>query len=274
MKLPFVSLAAAGFWCSAATAFAQAGRPPATPAPLAGTAAEAAQHTYTLWEVLRSGGYFMIPLGILSVLTLLLIFIFFFTVRRGSVVTPGFLQTADARLRKRDYMGLLSDSSRHGEMLARVVRRTLDFVTKNSGASLEAIREIAESEGIRQSANLNQRVSYLADMGAIAPMLGLLGTVSGMIRAFSALAGDVAASKPLLLAQGVSEALVCTAAGLLVGIMAFGAYALFRTRAGRLTADLESATTQFFAMFTMTYAPSRAPARREMRDPMMLEEDI
>ena len=77
-----------------------------------------------------------------------------------------------------------------------------------------------------------------------------------------------------MLAQGVSEALVCTAAGLLVGIMAFSAYAIFRTRAGRLTADLEAATTQFFATFTMTYAPSRTSARRELRDPMMLEEDI
>ncbi len=274
MKLPFAPLAATGFLLSALTAFAQTARPAATPAIPAATAAEAAQHTYTLWEVLRSGGYFMIPLGILSVYTVLLIFIFFFTIRRGSVVTAGFMQTADARLRKRDYLGLLSDSSRHGEMLARVVRRTLDFVTKNNGAAIEAVREIAESEGIRQAANLNQRVSYLADMGAIAPMLGLLGTVSGMIKSFSALAGDVAASKPLLLAQGVSEALVCTAAGLLVGIMAFSAYALFRTRAGRLTADLEAATTQFFAMFTMTYAPARSSARRELRDPMMLEEDI
>jgi biopolymer transport protein ExbB len=274
MKLSFAPLATVGFLLSSAFALAQTGRPAATPVVPAGTAAEAAQRTYTLWEVLQSGGYFMIPLGILSVFTVLLIFIFFFTIRRGSVVTAGFLQTADARLRKRDYLGLLSDSSRHGEILARVVRRTLDFVTKNNGASIEAVREIAESEGIRQSANLNQRVSYLADMGAIAPMLGLLGTVSGMIKSFSALAGDVAASKPLLLAQGVSEALVCTAAGLLVGIMAFSAYAIFRTRAGRLTADLEAATTQFFAMFTMTYASSRTNARRELRDPMMLEEDI
>lgn len=274
MKLNFSPLAFTAFLLSTATAFAQAAKPAATPLVPAGTAAEAAQRTLTLWNVLVSGGIFMIPLGILSVICVLLILIFFFTIRRGSVVTPGFLQTADARLRKRDYLGLLSDSSRHGEMLARVVRRTLDFVTKNNGASIDAVREIAESEGIRQAASLNQRVSYLADMGAIAPMIGLLGTVYGMIKSFSALAGDVAASKPLLLAEGVAEALVCTAGGLLIGIMAFSAFAIFRTRAGRLTADLEAATTQFFAMFTMTYAPARSTSRRELRDPMMLEEDI
>src|SRR6266700_1627273 len=102
MKLSFAPLAAVGFLLTSTIALAQAARPAATPAVLGGTAAEAAQHTYTLWEVLRSGGYFMIPLGILSVFTVLLIFIFFFTVRRGSVVTAGFMQTADARLRKRD----------------------------------------------------------------------------------------------------------------------------------------------------------------------------
>lgn len=274
MKLKFSPAAIAAFLLSTTVLLAQTAKPAATPLVPAGTAAEAAQRTLTLWEVLVSGGIFMIPLGILSVFTVLLILIFFFTIRRGSVVTPGFLQTADARLRKRDYLGLLSDSSRHGEMLARVVRRTLDFVTKNNGAPLDSVREIAESEGIRQAAGLSQRVSYLADVGAIAPMIGLLGTVSGMIKAFSALAGDVAASKPLMLASGVSEALVCTAGGLLVGIMSFAAYALFRTRAGRLTADLEAATTQFFAMFSMTYAPARSSSRRELRDPMMLEEDI
>lgn len=274
MKLNFSPLAIAAYLLSSTALLAQAAKPVALPLVQPGTAAEAAQKTLTLWEVLVSGGIFMIPLGILSVFTVLLILIFLFTIRRGSVVTPGFLQTADARLRKRDYLGLLSDSSRHGEMLARVVRRTLDFVTKNSGAPIDSVREIAESEGIRQAASLNQRVSYLADVGAIAPMLGLLGTVSGMIKAFSALSGDVAGAKPLLLANGVSEALVCTAGGLLVGIMAFSAYALFRTRAGRLTADLEAATTQFFAMFSMTYAPTRSTSRRELRDPMMLEEDI
>lgn len=249
---------------------AQAAKPPQASPIQPGTAAEAAQKTLTAWDLIQSGGVFLWPLVAMSVFTLLLILFFFFTIRKGGIATSGFLQTIEARLRKRDYLGLLSDANRHSESLARVVQRTLDFSTKNTGASLEAMREIAEAEGSRQAAALNQRVSYLADLGAIAPMIGLLGTVAGMIKSFSALGADVAASKPLMLASGVSEALVCTAAGLLVGIMAFSAYAYFRTKAGRLTAELESASTQFFAQLAISHqgATNRAPARREV----MLEE--
>lgn len=251
--------------------FAQATKPPTVIPIQPGTAAEAAQKTYTLWELIEKGGIFLWPLVIMSVLTVLLILFFFLTIRKGGIATSGFLQTIDARLRKRDYLGLLSDANRHSEALARVVQRTLDFSTKNAGAPLEAIREIAESEGSRQAAALNQRVSYLADLGAIAPMIGLLGTVAGMIKSFSALGADVAASKPLMLASGVSEALICTAAGLLVGIMAFAAFAYFRTKAGRLTAELEAVTTQFFAQYSISQggaSAGRAPARREL----MMEE--
>ncbi len=275
MKIPSGLAAVTAFLGSSAALLAQGGPKPSPVFPIpTGTAAEAAQRTYTAWDILSSGGIFMIPLAALSVFTVLLILFFLFSVRKGGVVTAGFLHTIEARLRKRDYLGLLSDANRAGESLARVVQRTLDFSTKNPNAPIEAIREIAESEGIRQASALNQRVSYLADLGAIAPMIGLLGTVSGMIKSFGALAADVAGSKPLMLANGVSEALVCTAAGLMVGIMAFSAYALFRTRAGRLTAELEAATTQFFATFSMSYTPSRGPAPRrgEVRDPMLMEE--
>ncbi len=242
------------------------------------TAAEAAKQTFTLWDQLVKGGWAMIPLGAMSVVAVLLICYFFLSVRRGSVASARFLNTCDARLRKRDYLGLLSDANRNSESLARVVQRTLDFSQKNQGAPLESVREIAESEGTRQAAALNQRVSYLADVGAIAPMVGLLGTVWGMIKAFSSLASDVAASKPLLLAEGVSEALICTCTGLLVGILAFVFYAVFRTRAARLTADLEASITHFLASFAASWPGARAaqPAaagRREYRDPMMLEED-
>ncbi len=274
MKILSGLFSPAAFLASALALAAQTPKPaPIIPIP-SGSAAEAAQQTLTLWDVIEKGGWAMYPLGLLSFLTVLLIAVFFLTIRKGGVASAGFLHTIEARLRKRDYLGLLSDANRNGESLARVVQRTLDFSTKNQGTSIEAVREIAESEGIRQAAALNQRVSYLADLGAIAPMIGLLGTVSGMIKSFSALGADVAASKPLMLANGVSEALICTAAGLLVGILAFSAYALFRTRAGRLTAELEAATTQFFVLFSMTYAPPRpASSRRELRDPLLMEEE-
>jgi biopolymer transport protein ExbB len=86
-------------------------------------------------------------------------------------------------------------------------------------------------------------------------MLGLFGTVLGMIKSFSVVAADVNAAKPTLLASGVAEALVATATGLLVGIPAMAAYAFFRGRVQGLISDLESATTQLIALMGANFKP-------------------
>ncbi len=207
----------------------------------------------TLWEVVLSGGPVMIPLGILSVIAVMLVLIYLFTLRRGAVVTKRYMTTADALLRKRDYLGLLAISNRHREAVARIMQRTLDFITQHPEATFAEAREIAETEGTRQAAALNQRIAYLADIGTIAPMLGLFGTVLGMIKSFSVVASDIVASRPIMLAEGVSEALVTTAAGLLIGIPAMAAYAFFRGRVQSLIAELEAASTQLIALLAVAF---------------------
>ena len=142
----------------------------------------------------------MIPLGILSIITLALILAFLFSMRPGSIATRRYLQTADALIRKRDYLGLLAISNRHNEALARVIQRTMDFFTKNPRATITEIREIAQTQRLRQASALNQRIAYLADIGTIAPMVGLLGTVIGIVRSFGVIAIDAAATRPTMLA--------------------------------------------------------------------------
>jgi biopolymer transport protein ExbB len=211
----------------------------------------------TLWQVLVSGGVVMIPLAALSVLAVALILIYLFTLSRRSVVTSRYMQTADALIRKKDYLGLLAVSNRHNEAVAAVIQRTMDFLTKNPKASLAEAREIAQTEGVRVASAMNRQISYLADIGAIAPMLGLLGTVLGMIQSFSVVANDMAATRPMMLADGVAEALVTTAAGLVIGIPAMAAYAFFRGRVQSLVSDLETATTQLMAQIGANYHSGR-----------------
>ena len=217
----------------------------ATPAP----AADPFKVT-SLWHAVAAGGPMMIPLGILSVITVMLIIAYFFSMRRGAVVTSRYMQTADALIRKKDYLGLLAVSNRHNEAVAHIVQRTMDFLNKNPRASLAEAREIAQAEGQRQASALNQRIAYLADIGTLAPMLGLLGTVIGIVQSFGVIAVDAAATRPTMLAQGIGEALIATAAGLLIGIPAMGAYAFFRGRAQALISDLESATTHLMALLS------------------------
>lgn len=105
-----------------------------------------------------------------------------------------------------------------------------------------------EAEGRRIAGRLNAAVDWLADIAAIAPLVGLLGTVLGMFQAFGGIAADVSAgAKPVVLAQGVSQAIVTTIFGLVVAIPCLCAYALFRRRAQKRIAELETAVEEILA---------------------------
>lgn len=197
----------------------------------------------TLSKLLSAGGIVMIPLLLLSVITLALVLVYLVTLRRGAVAGSRFMTTSEALLSKGDLMGLLAISNRHRDIVAVIMTRTLEFLARNPTVTDGQLREIAQTEGSREAALLNQRVAWLADIATIAPMLGLLGTVFGMIRSFSVMANDVAASRPMLLAEGVAEALVATAAGLVIGIPAMAAYAWFRGRVQEMISEMEGATS-------------------------------
>lgn len=190
----------------------------------------------------------MLPLALLSIVTLTLILVYCFTFRLKSMVTTPYMDAAQLLLQKEDLSGLQALSNRHREALANIMSRVLDFSLRHRDASSEEIREIAQTEGARVATLLQQRVTWLSDIATISPMLGLLGTIFGMIRSFNIMAHDVAAARPMLLASGVAQALVATAAGLVIGIIAMGTYALFRSRVSHMISDLEAATGQLLAM--------------------------
>jgi biopolymer transport protein ExbB len=245
---------------SASPMFAQVAASPASDQPIV--------HTTTILEAILRAGPIMVPMFILSVFSLMLVIVYLLTIRRGAVVSNGYMATADALLRKRDYLGLLAVSNRHGEAIARVVQKMLDFATKNPGADFLQVREIAETEGTRAASSLNNRVIYLADIGMIAPMIGLLGTVIGIIRSFGALGADTGTQRYALLSQGISEALVNTCAGLAIGIPAMVFYAFFRGRVQKLISDLESATTHVLALLALHYT------KRPERAKVLLEDEF
>ncbi len=190
----------------------------------------------------------MLPLALLSVITLTLILVCIFTLRLRSMVTNRYMDAAEVFLKKEDLSGLLALSQRHREALAIIMSSILDFSLRHPEATFAEIRDIAQTEGTRVATLLQQRITWLSDIATIAPMLGLLGTVFGMIRSFNVMANDVAATRPMLLAGGVAQALVATAAGLVIGIAAMGTYALFKSRVNHMVSDLEAATGQLLAM--------------------------
>jgi biopolymer transport protein ExbB len=191
----------------------------------------------------------MYPLAFLSVATVVLIFLYALTIRRNAVVSDRFMNAAEAMIRKRDFLGLIAYCHRQNECMARITQKTLDFFSKTGAASFAEVREVAEAEGSRQAGMLSQRITYLADIGTIAPMLGLLGTVIGMIKSFLEIStGGFEGVRQMQLASGVSEALITTAAGLVIGIVALVFYSLFRGRVQKFIAELEAASTHMMAI--------------------------
>lgn len=227
---------------SAGMTMAQA-PPPETPA--AGTALP----QVPLIKILFDGGMVMIPLAAMALVAIILIIFYLLTIRRATVVTNRYMNAADSMIRERDFNGLLSYSRRRSEMVARLTAKTLKFISDNPNTTAADIKEIAESEGSRQSGLLAQRITWLGDIGAIAPMLGLLGTVIGMIRSFLFIAqGGSPGNLPMQLATGVSEALVTTASGLVIGITAIVFHSFFKGRVNRLLHEFEAASTHIVSL--------------------------
>ena len=201
--------------------------------------------------VLEKGGYVMIPLAALSVVAVFLIIFYLLTIRRGAVVSNRFMSTAETLIRKRDFSGLLDHCDRHDQSISYVLGKTVDFIEENESVSMDEVREVAQAEGSRQAGILTGRITYLADIGAIAPMVGLLGTVFGMIKAFLEIAqGNGESVQQIQLAAGVSEALITTAAGLVIGITSLVFYSIFRGKVQKYIAELEAAATHLMALLS------------------------
>jgi len=219
----------------------------------------------TLWDLIQSGGMTMIPLALMSVLMVMLVVAYAITLRRGAVLSNQFMNTAEVLMKKRDYAGLLAIANRHSEAIARIVHRMLDFSAKNPTAPFEVVREIAQTEGSTQASSIQNRITYLADIAVLSPMVGLLGTVFGIIKCFGDMSGAVAeSSRGKMLSGGVSQALFATGVGLIIGIISMAFYGIFRNRVQSLLSELERASAHLLGLLSLQFdnRDSR-PSRRE-----------
>jgi biopolymer transport protein ExbB len=198
----------------------------------------------TLLSLLQTAGWVMIPLALASLIALTLILFCFFTLTEKSISTPELLERMEPFFENEDLDGLAAYVAERPQATARLVDRILMFLERHPEAGSDAINAVAEAEGNRIAASMNQRVLYIMDVGVLAPMLGLMGTVIGILSSFGHIADQQASSmRTMYLAGGVSQALICTAAGLTVGITSMAFYAYFRGRVGHLVSILESEGT-------------------------------
>ena len=215
--------------------------------------APAKQKAKALFDLVKQGGvtfYFLIALSIIMVALIIFLLL---TIRRGAVVSDYFMQAADSLIRKQDYLGLLGVCNRRNEAIASITQKALDFATKNPMATFDEVREVTQAEGQRQAGQLHQRVTYLSDVASVAPMIGLLGTVIGLMSEFTRISKADMQQAQMEFAGGTAEALINTAAGLVIAIPAMMIASLYRGKVNGLISELESASTHIMALLGSQY---------------------
>ncbi|MDA3925941.1 MAG: MotA/TolQ/ExbB proton channel family protein [Kiritimatiellae bacterium] len=193
------------------------------------------------WEY---GGWIMWILAAVSIFALALVLYFITALRSGAIVPRELISDILARIRSNDLNEARRLSDRHPCPFAAIVLSSLDCMRNVPECDVHLLRSAAEAEGARQAESIQGQTQLLLDVATIAPLLGLLGTVLGMLKAFSSVASDVASAKPVVLAAGVSQAIVTTIFGLIVAIPCMAFYAWFRRRASRQISNLEAATSE------------------------------
>lgn len=196
---------------------------------------EAAQNGMTLFQTIQSGGWVMVVLGLLSMATSALIIFLFIRMNLNTLVAPELAHSLIGHLRARKNGLVRQLCLENKNLITGIILEGLDRVNDSSDDAKDAVEIAAKKE----VTGLWQYIGYLADIAAIAPMIGLLGTVLGMIQAFNAIAFQTAVVKPVLLAGGVSKAMVTTAAGMIIAIVAMSFYSVFRTKVQYITNTME-----------------------------------
>lgn len=191
-----------------------------------------------MWTYFERGGPVMWPLLALSILGVTVAIWRWWALRQVTRNVPGFMKELKARLVEGDVTGAIEVCERFPSPVSSIVKAGL----LRYGRPKDEIERALEDASAHELAVLERGLPVLATIAMIAPLLGFLGTVTGMINSFEALA-SVGLNNPAAVAKGISEALITTAAGLIIAIPIQMAYNYFVTRVNVLVRTMESAAT-------------------------------
>lgn len=196
---------------------------------------EQAKQGMTLWQLIQSGGWSMVVLGLISIAAVTII-LYCFQILKPSILVPA--DHADEilkRLDKNQDKSVIEFCEQNPSLVSRVTLAGLSRKVRGPVPAREAVEQAVRKE----IGQLWQLISYLSDIASVAPLVGLLGTVLGMIQAFNTIAFQSAVVKPILLAGGVSKAMVTTAGGLILAIPVMLFYSFFRGKVQEVANRIE-----------------------------------
>ena len=240
VPLLLVILVIAGF----SRLMAQDAPPPAT-APAdsttATTPAAQAPTTKTLFQQILEGGWVMIPIGACSIATIYLIADGVIRTGRNKAAPPQQEKRVQEFFQAGDYVGAYQFCKANPSALTNVLRVGISLL----GEGKQVAEEGMIGELSKENSHLQTWISYLSVIGVCSPMIGLLGTVTGMIRAFATL-GSSGIGDPSSLSSAIGEVLTATASGLFIAIPAFMAFYFLRNRASAAMHQIQDTIASLF----------------------------
>ena len=199
------------------------------------------QEQITVMELLFKGGIMMIPILVLFVITIYILIEKILIINRESKSPKGFTDEIISRVKNDDINGAILVCNDTNNPVSRMMLKGLNKLN----TSLKNIESSIENVGKIEIYNLEKNLNLLATISGAAPMIGFLGTVTGMIQAFISIAEEEGAVSPKLLSSGIYEAMLTTAAGLFVGIVAYLSYNYLVSRVEKLIHKMEYTTIEF-----------------------------
>ena len=197
--------------------------------------------TLTLWSLVMDGGYIMIPLALMLIVSIYIFIERCFAISRASKEDKSFMDRIRDYVHEGDLESAMQLCKKTDTPYARLILKGVTRI----GRPMQDVLVAIENTGNIEVAKLGKGFTWLSTTAAGAPMLGFLGTVTGMIEAFYALAMAGTGANIIVLSSGIYQALVTTVGGLVVGIVALFAYNFLVSRVNRVMTGLETKTMEF-----------------------------
>ncbi len=201
----------------------------------------AAEETLNVWSLCLKGGIIMIPLLILSLVSIYIFIERWLALRKAATEDATFMKKIKDYIHDGEIESATLLCRKTDTPYARLIQKGISRIGRPMNDVLVAIENVGNIE----IANLGKGFTWLATTAAGAPMIGFLGTVTGMVKAFFALSTAGNNANITVLAGGIYEALVTTVAGLVVGIIALFAYNYLTARVNHVMNQLENKTMEF-----------------------------
>lgn len=205
------------------------------------TGAITMEENTNLLELVLKGGWLLIPIGILSVLAIYIFVERFFTIKKAGTIDPNFMNNIRDYVANENMMAAETLCKNSTTPTAKMIEKGISRV----GRPLNDISTAIENVGKLEVAKLEKGLASLATIAGAAPMIGFLGTVLGMIKAFFNMSKAGNNIDPGVLAGGIYEAMITTAAGLAVGIIAYVGYNVLVSMVDKAINKMEAISVEF-----------------------------